>query len=273
MELLVLAAVIGIFCFLLPTKNKMQVESRTGKLALQFNTKIGVETPTCPYCGCELVKFPGRKTKCKKCENYIYVRTRPADGKRILIKENEKQLIQIEWEKKNGTFEIRQMERNEFAQIKQKLQKLRKCDFVPDNDVYWNLYQERHLKELAEERWIDYAHTTNDMANLLYKEQKYGGALEHYLEALYIDICIPHHEETGGQCRQLFSSRENILKYRSCYPVAAFSNCINEVNLNIEQIKEIFMSLMIPQIPFPISRLEAWKIIENKLMDSQTILN
>lgn len=238
---------------------------RNKREAPVFNYSIGVETPNCPYCGVELKKFPGRKTKCKECGNFIFVRTRPADGKRILIKEDEKESVQIEWERKNGTYELRQAKRNEFAQMKRKLQSLRHCDFVPDRDVYWNIYQERHLKELTEGRWIDYRDTTDDMANLLYKEKKYKGALEYYLEALYIDICLPFYYEEKGKSYQLFSPKESIFEYKMFRPLTAFYNCIEELSLNTDAIKNIFMASIFPQIPFPITREEAWLIIEKNL--------
>lgn len=60
--------------------------------------EIGVTTANCPYCNIELNKFPAKKTKCKNCLNYIYVKTRPIDNKKVLIKENEIELIEKEWE-------------------------------------------------------------------------------------------------------------------------------------------------------------------------------
>lgn len=63
--------------------------------------QVGVETPNCPYCGISLAKFPYRKTRCKNCGNYMYVRTRPSDNKRILIQEDNIQELEAQWSKKN----------------------------------------------------------------------------------------------------------------------------------------------------------------------------
>jgi hypothetical protein len=52
-------------------------------------SKTGITESVCPYCGIELSKFPGRKTKCKSCGNQMYVRTRPTDKKKVIIKEDE----------------------------------------------------------------------------------------------------------------------------------------------------------------------------------------
>lgn len=89
----------------------------TTKIKYELNPDIGVTTPNCPYCGKELKKFPGKKTKCKNCENYIYVRTRAYDEQKILIKEDEIEEVSIEWEKKTGTFEWKEKERNKSLLI------------------------------------------------------------------------------------------------------------------------------------------------------------
>lgn len=72
----------------------------------KLDKNIGVTTANCPYCGIKLSKFPGRKTKCKTCGKYMYVRTRPADGVKILIKEEEIQIINEENDKKYGRDKI-----------------------------------------------------------------------------------------------------------------------------------------------------------------------
>ena len=60
----------------------------------EITSQTGVTTPNCPYCGYALAKFPQRKTKCKYCGNYIYVRTRPSDKQKILVKEENIEVIE-----------------------------------------------------------------------------------------------------------------------------------------------------------------------------------
>ena len=48
--------------------------------------EIDVEKQECPYCHKKLSKVLKRKTKCEFCGKSIYVRTRPKDMKKILIK-------------------------------------------------------------------------------------------------------------------------------------------------------------------------------------------
>lgn len=67
----------------------------------QSGNNIGITTPNCPYCNIKLQKFPLKKTKCKNCGNQIYVRTRPCDRNKILVKESELDLVEQEWKNAN----------------------------------------------------------------------------------------------------------------------------------------------------------------------------
>lgn len=68
----------------------------------EITSQIGVETANCPYCGKSLAKFPYRKTRCKHCSNFMYVRTRPSDNKRILVREDNIEELENQWTKKRG---------------------------------------------------------------------------------------------------------------------------------------------------------------------------
>ncbi len=63
---------------------------------------LGNTEPVCPYCAKSLDKMPGRKTKCPFCNNYMYVRTRPADNKKVVVTEQDAARIEEQWERENG---------------------------------------------------------------------------------------------------------------------------------------------------------------------------
>lgn len=64
---------------------------------------IGVTDAVCPYCDHRLEKMPGRKKKCPACGNDIFVRTRPQDKVRILVRGDQLLAIQEQWSIVNGT--------------------------------------------------------------------------------------------------------------------------------------------------------------------------
>jgi hypothetical protein len=67
--------------------------------------KLGNTEPVCPYCAKPLDKMPRRKTKCPFCANYMYVRTRPSDKKRVVVTEQDAVKIEKQWMVESGIYE------------------------------------------------------------------------------------------------------------------------------------------------------------------------
>jgi SPP1 gp7 family putative phage head morphogenesis protein len=73
-----------------------------GKPKQKYET-LGNTEAVCPYCAKPLEKMPGRKTKCPFCANFMYVRTRPADKKRVIVTEQDAAKINEQWMVENGS--------------------------------------------------------------------------------------------------------------------------------------------------------------------------
>ena len=59
------------------------------------------KTNKCPYCGIGLEKFPTKKTKCKSCGKYYYVKRAPSENKKRIVTEKEAIEIDKQWEEKS----------------------------------------------------------------------------------------------------------------------------------------------------------------------------
>jgi hypothetical protein len=51
----------------------------------------------CPYCQKALSKVPAAKTKCRNCGRFMFVRTRPQDGARVVVTAGEAHRFEEEW--------------------------------------------------------------------------------------------------------------------------------------------------------------------------------
>lgn len=60
----------------------------------------------CPYCAAIMEKRPVRKTKCKSCKNYIYIKYSPSNRNKRLVTESEAKFIDAEWERHYDEEEI-----------------------------------------------------------------------------------------------------------------------------------------------------------------------
>ncbi len=71
---------------------------------------IGLTDAICPYCNHKLGSMPGRKKKCPACRNAIFVRTRPQDRARILVREDELPAVENLWAVHRASQPIRTIE-------------------------------------------------------------------------------------------------------------------------------------------------------------------
>lgn len=66
---------------------------------------LGNTKPFCPYCDYEFESMPGAKRKCPGCHQFIYKRTRPQDEERIIVREDDREMIEEQWSIKSGVHE------------------------------------------------------------------------------------------------------------------------------------------------------------------------
>lgn len=59
--------------------------------------EIGRLDDACPSCGVVLAKRPARKAACPHCREPIYVRTRPIDGLRVLVRPADLPGLEHQW--------------------------------------------------------------------------------------------------------------------------------------------------------------------------------
>ncbi len=222
---------------------------------IKLSENIGVTTPNCPYCNIELPKFPGRKTKCRNCGNFIYVRTRPIDSKRILVREDQIQTIEDEWAIKGGYYEDVKRARTDFEEAKAQLIKIHHTDNIPKNDILWFMYNQQRLKYAAQKEWHEYGVCCEGMADVLFDEKKYKPALALYLESAYFDLCCQGNVDG-------FVSPSIIRRSHRIGFTSYFFECISNLKMSLEELEQLFYNLELININFPVDRKEAWKYLK-----------
>lgn len=55
--------------------------------------------PTCPSCGAALAKMPQRKTRCKQCGEFMFIRSTPDDRTRRLMSAADAEAADDAWQK------------------------------------------------------------------------------------------------------------------------------------------------------------------------------
>lgn len=175
---------------------------------------IGNTEPVCPQCGWSLDKMPSRKMKCPSCSGFIYVRTRPSDGRKVLVTMAQAELIKEQWSVENGTHDIYLKKKLLFEEEKATIAARFGCK-PSDNDVKWSLFNKQIIENARRGDWGLYRNTKLNMAELLRMEGRLKDALNLYLEICYIDLNGPRN--TGG-----YSNLDILRKYPLFSPEQAF---------------------------------------------------
>lgn len=251
------------------------VDSKTKKKRARNLPKIGNVEAICPHCNQSLEKKSGRKKKCPNCGEYIYVRTRPIDNQKVLVTQDQTEIIEEQWAIVYGTHKeyIAQRE-NTKRTIEKERQTLEKRfgQKPSDNDIQWSLLNNDILKHAQHRDWGLFRNTKFNMAEILRKETKLKSALSFYLEVCYLDLNGPNN--VGG-----ISSSELLKEYPAWNPKDAFLapgiisrvlKIIKKIEFDRSSSREFFLSKAIrleKSLRLPVSPQKAWKELEKELFE------
>ncbi len=230
---------------------------------------IGNLESVCPHCEAHLDKRPSRKKKCPHCDEYIYVRTRPADQKKVLVTEEQRDAIDVQWMKVHGTYEIHKEEQREFEQARAMLRERFGQEPI-DGDVRWYLLNTALMKHSGQRNWGLYRNTRLNMADHLRKEGKEKLALETYLDVAYIDVNGP--QNCGG-----ISSPELLKEFPMFDPsdsigvstvVHYIKRLSEKLGIDRTELKELYSTIASrghKNLKLPVHPKKGWKELEREL--------
>ncbi|MCX6730941.1 MAG: hypothetical protein NTZ55_03765 [Candidatus Roizmanbacteria bacterium] len=224
--------------------------------------------PMCPYCQVILKKTPGAKTKCISCGNFIYVRTRPSDRKRVLATKQQADEIEEQWSIVSGTHDEYLRKMNEYKIEKDKLNK-RFNQEPSDNDIKWAVLNKELIKHSRNKNWGLYRNTRLSMGDILRKEMKLKQALETYLEVCYLDVNGP--ANNGGMNDSEFPSFDPDSNAFVAPGIIEYIQRINrKLNLPIDTIKQTYIESnkkVYASLKLPLSPDVSWLEIEKHLIE------
>lgn len=228
---------------------------------------IGTTETVCPYCGVIPAKKPERKTKCRHCGNYIYVRTRSTDRQRVLVTElqvdeleeqesiiNERHDIWIET--MLGRFGHEETKARLRAQYGKALRK--------KHDADWERLNATSLGFARNGDWSFYAFTRNEMAQLLRKEGRSQQALSMFLEAAYLGLNGPKNiEDSGGIA---FDPEEAFVQPRITHYIGELMDVLE---YDLGRVQNAFMEMATIHrgaLHLPVLPDDAWQMMKPRLM-------
>lgn len=245
-------------------------EKDNSKNKIKVNLKEIGEIDKCPYCKKTLKKIPSRKSKCPYCSKYMFSRTRPLDRKKVLVTENEKDEIELEWTRfyeANENAEL--MQNDKYAKAKRDLTK--QFGKEPSmNDVKWRVYNEKTLALASNRQWGLYRNNKLDMVKLLEKEGKQKEALQTLLEICYLDLngCRNLGTINGKPMSKQESDELGIQDFDTSMAflgpgiISMVKDNIKSLNLDFKEVKKLFIEINNKTKPLknmPLNPEQAWK--------------
>ena len=229
---------------------------------------VGNVEAMCPYCNYVLEKKPGRKKKCPGCNNYIYVRTSPKTGEKILITESQIDTIEEQWSIINGTHSV-YIQKKKIIEKERKLLKKKFGREPSENDIKWSLLNKELIDNASSGNWGLYRNTKFAMAELLSAESKSKQALSIFLEVTYLDLNGPCN--TSGYTSKEFPPFQKSHAMIAPGVISRVVKIISDMELSMSDTKAIFDNVAeenFKNLKLPVRPETAWKKIKKELFNN-----
>jgi len=230
---------------------------------------VGNIDAVCPYCNNMLDKKPGRKKKCPSCDNFIYARTRPKDGKKVLVTKDQTEVIEEQWSIVKGTH-AEFLENTRIIENERRFLAKKFGREPSENDIRWSLLNKELMTHSSNANWGLYRNAKFQMAEILRKESKTSPALATYLEVLYLDVNGPNN--TGGiRDRELLKEFPPFNKKDAFLAPGVFSRAvklIQDLKLDDKVTKAIFDEIAernFTNLRLPVTPEQGWRKIKKEL--------
>ncbi len=244
-------------------------------------TPIG-KLDQCPHCDTNLDKIPKRKKKCPHCGDYIFVRTRPLDRKKVLVTEKQKSDVEREWN--------RYYEEKEYSQLLQdeEYQKEKKSLFSELGrdptlaELKTSVLENQMLEYTSKRQWGLYRNCILEISETLKKEGKLEEALNSFFQVCYLDVNGANNVMTtnGKAMSYTKSEKMGILDFDTKFAFFApaiityIRNLISEINLSEDEARTLFIKTNEKSKPIekmPVSPDDAWVQLKSKIEDDKKI--
>lgn len=201
---------------------------------------------SCVYCKAKLGRKPQKKTKCKACGKYIYVRKRPFDNMAVLLKEEEVGVLEDQWFKVNDpeNYSEKQIVRESLRQ---------KLGRDPERkDLEWGWLNRQLVLYSEKGHWGLYRNARLQMADILAKDKNNEEAALTYLEVYYLDL-------NGCNNFNGFDLSDE-MKLPWLYEKALeLAGAAGITNSQLEEMFYVNEELLMERHKLPISPKEAWQ--------------
>lgn len=150
-------------------------------------TKLGNANQQCPHCRREYTSMPVEMKKCLGCSKAFFKTKRPQDGLTVLVREENRELITLQWENIKKAELIESVDQDELEKIRLKLEQKHGRRFSL-YDAHFILIKQHVSKALFSGRFRLYSSLIYYMAEYDRYKKDFAQALSHYFYLYYLQL-------------------------------------------------------------------------------------
>jgi len=149
--------------------------------------KLGNANKQCPHCKREYTSAPSEVKKCLQCGKGFFKTKRPQDGQTVLVREENRELMRLQWENIKKAELIERINLDELEKVRLKLEKRDNRRYSLYN-AHFNLVRQYTAKALITGRFRLYSSFIYYMAEHDRYEKDFAKALMYYFYVYYLEL-------------------------------------------------------------------------------------
>lgn len=150
-------------------------------------SKLGNANNQCPHCRREYTSAPAEVKKCLGCAKAFFKAKRPQDGESVLVRDENRELMTLQWENIKKAELIERVDLQELEAVRLKLQKRDKRRYSI-YDSHFNLVRQHTAKALTSGRFRLYSSLIYYMAEHDRYKKDFAKALTYYFYLFYLQF-------------------------------------------------------------------------------------
>jgi len=149
--------------------------------------KLGNANQQCPHCRREYTSLPVEMKKCLGCSKAFFKTKRPQDGLTVLVREENRELINLQWENIKKAELMESVDAEELEKIRLKLEERDGGRFTL-YDAHFFLIKQHVAKALVSGRFRLYSSLIYYMAEYDRCKKDFAQALSYYFYLYYLQL-------------------------------------------------------------------------------------
>ncbi len=149
--------------------------------------KLGNANNECPHCKRKYTSVPAEVKKCLGCGRGFYKTKRPQDGQMVLVREENRELMELQWENIKKAELIERINLDELEKVRLKLEQMENKRYSL-YDAHFHLIRQYTAKSLLSGRFRLYSSLIYYMAEHDRYKKEFAKALMYYFYVFYLQM-------------------------------------------------------------------------------------